>query len=461
MKGEYRMSGRILFVDEAVTNRIYLNAMLGAASYDPIEAQSAPELLHFAAHARPDLILLAAGLSEPDEFTLCRKLKADPATQDIPLVLLAYEQDPDARLAYLQAGADEVLPKPIEEPVLRARIRTILRNRAMHREFDERAATTAELGFAEAPTPFEAPLELVLADDPAFAGANWQSALTSLSSTRLRQVPPADLIGAAASGRRGPDLVLLPPELVASGGVATAIAELRSREVSRHAAIIVAHHPRDRAVAALALDLGANDLIEVASTREEISQRLAQQIDLKRKSDEMRAKLENGLQMAVTDPLTGLYNRRYAIPHLDRIATSAARLGKEYAVMVCDLDHFKQVNDRYGHAAGDAVLKKVAHRLKSNLRSIDLLARMGGEEFLLVMPETGMKAAHMAAERLRRIIGDQPIRLPSGLEIPVTASFGLAIGGKSSPDHMTETADHALLQAKAQGRNLVEVRRAA
>lgn len=129
--------------------------------------------------------------------------------------------------------------------------------------------------------------------------------------------------------------------------------------------------------------------------------------------------------------------------------------------MVCDLDHFKQVNDRYGHAAGDAVLKKVAHRLKSNLRSIDLLARMGGEEFLLVMPETGMKAAHMAAERLRRIIGDQPIRLPSGLEIPVTASFGLAIGGKSSPDHMTETADHALLQAKAQGRNLVEVRRAA
>nr|WP_290428619.1 GGDEF domain-containing protein [Defluviimonas salinarum] len=165
----------------------------------------------------------------------------------------------------------------------------------------------------------------------------------------------------------------------------------------------------------------------------------------------------------MTDPLTGLNNRRYALPHLARIAERARAAGRQFAVMVLDLDRFKAINDSRGHAAGDAVLIEVAARLRGNLRAVDLLARIGGEEFLVALPDTTPEAAQATAERLRRVIGDRPVPMPDGAAaIPVTLSIGLALGpGPASVEDLVDLADRALMGSKADGRNIVTVGRSA
>jgi len=241
------------------------------------------------------------------------------------------------------------------------------------------------------------------------------------------------------------------------------LAELRSRDETRNASIVVLVDPDDKSSTIGALDIGANDLVPNTCTPNELALRVARQLAQKLQSDRLRDTVENGLKMAMIDPLTGLFNRRYAVPHLSRIAARSAVNGRQFAIMVLDLDHFKRINDTYGHLAGDTVLAEVAKRIKSNTRSVDLVARIGGEEFMVVMPDTGLTCAQAAAERLRRVVGDTGINLPDNDHaILVTLSIGVSIGGQLQADPMpihklVDQADRALLGAKAVGRNQVIV----
>ena len=191
-------------------------------------------------------------------------------------------------------------------------------------------------------------------------------------------------------------------------------------------------------------------------------------------NDSLRATVRNGAEAAIRDPLTGLYNRRYALPHLDRIAEQSRQSGRPYAVMIADLDHFKRINDWHGHEAGDAVLTECARRLQSNMRAVDLVARIGGEEFLIVMPATGRAAARQAALRLCQKISQQPVVLPGhDGEIDVTVSIGLALssgigcdspgglGLAETPEGLIKRADRALYRAKEMGRNRFMLERSA
>jgi two-component system cell cycle response regulator len=151
------------------------------------------------------------------------------------------------------------------------------------------------------------------------------------------------------------------------------------------------------------------------------------------------------------------------MPQLAAIAEQSRTDGAPFAVMVMDLDRFKQVNDHHGHAAGDQVLVEVARRLTDNLRDSDLLARIGGEEFLAILPQSGLQVARRVAERLCVTMEDQPIRLESGAELWVTISIGVAVAGGSDAavcpvDRLVELADLALLQSKGAGRNQVTFR---
>lgn len=163
------------------------------------------------------------------------------------------------------------------------------------------------------------------------------------------------------------------------------------------------------------------------------------------------------MRLALVDPLTGLFNRRYVSAHLTKMSEAARSSGRSYAVLLFDLDRFKRINDSYGHSAGDEVLRAFARALRANLRGVDLIARIGGEEFLAAIPDTSAAESHRIAERLRRTIEAQPIRLPDGRDIAITLSVGLALGGgrDGDPQHLVDEADTALLNAKATGRNQV------
>jgi two-component system cell cycle response regulator len=246
------------------------------------------------------------------------------------------------------------------------------------------------------------------------------------------------------------------------------MSELRSRTNTRHAAFCLLVPVGSVVGAAVAFDLGANDMVSATVPGEEIALRLARLLVRKREADQMRTSVQDGLRLAMFDPLTGLHNRRYGAAQLSAIAERACKSGTAFAVMVVDLDRFKTVNDRWGHAAGDAVLVEVAGRLAQNLRGGDLLARIGGEEFLIALPDTSLAEARGVAERLCHAVEESPVRLGDGATLRVTVSIGLAISTHSGlPDcidavsEIVDRADRALLVSKSGGRNQVTISRTA
>lgn len=454
------MAGKILIVDDVATNRIVLKVKLASAYYETIQAPNGTEALRLARETRPDLLLLDIELPDLDGIAVCEELKADPMTRDIPVVMVTAVRDTSRKMQALRAGAEEVIWKPLDETVLLARIRSLLRARETAQQLGLRDTTYRELGFAEPVQNFAEQALVGLVAARTETALAWKHALQDFLDDRIVVLDREGALGKQASGPP-PDVYVVAADLTRPGEGLRLLSELRSRADSRYSEVCVILPPNARETAAMALDLGASDLIEANADPEEMALRIHTQITRKRQSDRLRASLADGLRLAMVDPLTGLHNRRYALPHLARIAERATVAERKFAVMVLDLDRFKSVNDIHGHAAGDRVLVEIAERLKSNLRAVDLLARIGGEEFLVALPDTTPEAAQATAERLRRIVGERPVSLPNGAgSIPVTMSIGLAIGpsqASATIEDLIGLADRALLGSKAEGRNQVTV----
>ena len=459
------MPGRILIADDVATNRIVLKVKLSAASYDIIQAANQIELMEQARLGAPDLIILDGNFHIDRGIDICQELKENPATAAIPVMILAADFSAADRLAALHVGACDVLNKPIPDNALLARVRNAMRVRGVEAELQLREDTAIELGFQESPRPFQRPAQILVVNGAKIQNLDWQTAFETANPCTIHLVGHGSVLETITQKKLTPDIVLLPTQINGKNDGLVLLAELRSRVETQHAAIILVEESRENSAAISALDMGASEVIDAKTPPAEFAFRLTRQLHRKKKADQLRSALADGLRLAVTDPLTGLFNRRYAFPHMSRIAKKSNKAGSPFAVMVLDLDRFKNVNDTYGHGAGDLVLQEVAQRLKANVRSVDMIARIGGEEFLVVMPDTGLKAARVAAERLRSVTGASPISLPgSGGAICVTTSIGVSIGGlqgqvEASVEAMVERADQALLGAKSTGRNQVIIER--
>jgi two-component system cell cycle response regulator len=498
------MSGKILVVDDVATNRIILKAKLALACYDVVQAGSGAEALQRAREERPNLILLDLAMPRMDGLTVLRRLKEDPATAQIPVIVVTGHADTRSKIAALKAGAEDFLGKPLEDPVLFARVRALLRARTLADDLGLHAEAHRALGLSEAAARFDAaprpagdgaraapgaadgataaegglPAEggrvALVAPDPA-TGTRWRRALDGRTGLAVETMDAACVLRLVRGLGRGagpglPDAFVIAADLRAPGEGLMLLSELRAQAATRHAAILVALPPERREIGPMALDLGASDLLPHPLDPEELALRLTAQLARKRADDALRARLRDGLELALTDPLTGLHNRRYALAQVERMHADCAARQVPLAAMMLDLDRFKAVNDRHGHAAGDAVLRIVGERLRAELGQGDVLARMGGEEFLVAVAGTEGAVALRLAERLRRAVADTPITLPpapaarsgpAALErIAQTLSIGLAVtrpaeeaDDADAPARLLARADRALYGAKAAGRN--------
>lgn len=455
------MVGRILIVDDVATNRIVLKVKLGAACYRPLMASDGAGCLAIARAEAPDLILLDLKLPDMSGIEVLRHLRADPTTRDIPVVMLSATPDLASRMAALTEGADEFLAKPFDDALLMARLRSLLRERDMPADVGPRGAALQALGLAEDGAGFEAPGLIGLVAERSETALKWRKDLAPLMPDRVVILTREEALD---EGGPAPDLFLI------SAGVAGAglrlMSDLRSRPATRHAAVCIVQAQPSAERAAMAFDLGANDLVPAAFDPRELRLRLRNLMRRKQRGDRQRETVQNGLRLAIIDPLTGLYNRRYAAAHLAAMADRAQESGHPFAVMVVDLDRFKSVNDRWGHAAGDAVLVEVARRLEANLRQGDLLARIGGEEFLVALTDIRLPEARTAAERLCCAVQERPVALPGGEALSVTVSIGLAVNdtelvGLEPVSAVVNRADLALMMSKNAGRNQVTISRSA
>jgi two-component system, cell cycle response regulator len=459
------MSGRILIADTSSASRILLRARLATARYAVAMAAKGEEVMAALRTDRPDLLIADATLPDTTGVALLRRIRADAGLARLPVILLTDTGDDAARIEALEAGADEFLVKPIDGVTLMARVRSIFRASETEEALDRRRVTVQELGFAEAAAGFTGPAALAFVGPSSAAAAGWAEGLAGLVRARISTLGPDEAL-TVADASPAPDLFLVAADLALQGDGLRLLVDLRSRAATRYAAILVLHRKGDSDAAAMALDLGADDILAAGFQPAELAIRIRKQLRRKADADRLRATVEDGLRLAVTDHLTGLYNRRYALAHLERMAEAARSSGRAFAVMVADVDRFKAVNDTFGHAAGDAVLAEIAARLRDNLRPGDMVARFGGEEFLIAMRDSDATGAAAAADRLRRIVAASPVAVASlRTELTATVSIGVAVADPRDAAHtipmLIERADHALLAAKAEGRNQVSLARPA
>ena len=449
------MSARILVVDDIEANVRLLEAKLTAEYYEVTTAMDGPTALAIAARDLPDIILLDVMMPGMDGFTVCRKLKEDLNTRHIPVVLITALDGRADRIQGLEAGASDFLTKPIDDVMLFARVRSLTRFKLVLDELRQREASGRRMGVIAGVAARLDGLggRVLIVDDNERQAARVAAEL----GVEHRPVIESDPEKAKVSAGGPVDLVIVNAAAKGFDGLRFT-ASLRSEERSRQLPVLAMVDPDDRGRMVKALEIGVNDILSRPVDPQELSARVKTQIQRKRYTDYLRNNLDHSLELAVTDQLTGLHNRRYMSGQLDSLVKRAAMGGEPVSALLIDIDFFKKINDTFGHDIGDEVLREFALRLASNVRAIDLPCRYGGEEFTVIMPETQLSDALRIAERIRRNVSGSPFKVAHGEELlTVTISVGVsATGGPGdTPDALLKRADEGVYQAKAAGRNTV------
>jgi two-component system cell cycle response regulator len=452
------MSARILVVDDVPANVKLLEARLSAEYFDVLTACNGAEALDLCSRSECDIILLDVMMPDMDGFEVCRRLKSNPATHFIPVVIVTALDSPSDRVRGLEAGADDFLTKPVSDVVLIARVRSLTRLKMMTDELRMRAITSLEIGM-------EAPERSAIADkgvggrillvDDRPSSYERLAPILAAEHTVDVEINPAEALFHAADGNY--DLLIVSLSLENYDGLRLC-SQARSLERTRQLPILAISDADNNARLLRGLEIGVNDYLLRPVDKNELLARARTQIRKRRYTDHLRDNVQNSIEMAVTDALTGLHNRRYMESHLSTLAEQASSRAKPLSLMILDIDYFKSINDTYGHDAGDDVLREFAVRIRKSIRGIDLACRYGGEEFVIVMPETDVQVAGLIAERLRRSIASETFAVNKGTKrIDVTISIGLAtLDRKDEPvADVLKRADTALYRAKNDGRNRV------
>ncbi|HXX09749.1 MAG TPA: PleD family two-component system response regulator [Pseudolabrys sp.] len=452
------MTARILVVDDVPANVKLLEARLSAEYFDVVTAYNGADALAICERGECDIVLLDVMMPDLDGFEVCSKLKSNPLTHHIPVVMVTALDQPADRVRGLEAGADDFLTKPVADVALLSRVRSLARLKMVTDELRMRAMTSKEIGI-QSPER-EAVLEtgrkgrILVVDDRA---SSYERIVSTLSAEHTVEVEtsPSDAVFQAAEGNY--DLVIVSLNFHDFDGLRLC-SQIRSLERTRTLPILAIAEADNNVRLARGLEIGVNDYLVRPIDPNELLARVRTQIKKKRYTERLRDNVQMSIELAITDGLTGLFNRRYMETHLGTLVDQAAARGKPITVLVLDIDYFKSINDSHGHDAGDDVLREFALRIRKAIRNIDLACRYGGEEFVIVMPETDMAVATIVAERLRRRVASEPFGIQQGARhLEVTISIGIAglSGVTDNAATILKRADQALYRAKRDGRNRV------
>ena len=454
------MTAQILVVDDVVANIKLLEAKLASEYYDVITAKDGFEALAKTKEHKPDLVLLDVMMPGMDGFETCKKLKEDPGVSHIPVVMVTALSEKSDRIKGLESGADDFLTKPINDMALFSRVKSLIRIKVLLDELRLRDKTSQQMGIQPAASnAFISDVsgaKIMLVDDDEVQGKQVISKLKEMHTVDW-VTDPEQAVAKAKEGNF--DAVLISTMLAGTDGLRLA-SQIKSQEETRNVPLLVFVDEDDKAIMFKALEMGINDYLTVPVDKNEMIARVRMQIRRKRYQEALKSQYQQSISMAITDGLTGLYNRHYLNTHLANMVQQALANGKELALMILDMDHFKMVNDTYGHDAGDMVLKQLGEVIIHTSRSTDLAARFGGEEFVILMPETDPQAALNAANRMREAVENVPLRINNdGETIKRTVSIGVASlhHENDSAEGLLKRADEALYSAKHSGRNTVKV----
>jgi two-component system, cell cycle response regulator len=467
----------VLVVDDSDVTRTVVARTLGRAGYEVIQARDGLEGAVLALREQPAAVVTDLEMPGMDGYQLVRLLKSDAASAHIPVVVVTSHGEAPSRYWGLRAGADAYLTKDHEAADLVGTVQRLI------------AVAPAPLASTVAPPsgPIEVFARVVRQLDTALMQATLTNSLlergvasSDFSETNLVAMRTvADVVDvhalavAVAEAHTVSLHVLLPDEFPERGLERLASAVLARVPVNPGATVEMIVNgdrgdgpPPDLSALYLmplpvrdstgVLAALPRDPAQFAALSQPLIERLAGHLGLVLDNARLSQRLR---ELSMLDGLTRVLNHRAIHDRLVEELVRADRYGNPLTVVLCDLDHFKAVNDAHGHLAGDAVLLTAAQSLRRCLRTADAFGRYGGEEFLALLPESDLHAGKRAAERLRRALADQPIALPSGRPLVVTGSFGVAsrdeLADSTTASGLIALADKRLYQAKANGRNCV------
>ncbi|GAB5505716.1 MAG: PleD family two-component system response regulator [Rhizobiaceae bacterium] len=452
------MTARILVVDDVKANVKLLETRLLAEYFEVLKAYSGAEALETCENGKVDVVLLDVMMPEMDGFEVCRRLKNDPATAHIPVVMVTALDQISDRIRGLEAGADDFLTKPVNDLQLITRVKSLVRLKTLTDELRLRASTTRNIGIEEllsrGSTATTDQSKVLLVEERQNHADRVARHLRGKAEVRIVADPQIGLFDAAENSY---DCIIISTSLESFDPLRLC-SQLRSIDRTRFVPIMLIANEEEEEKVMRGLELGINDYLIRPLDEQELVARLATQVKRKRYNDQLRASVAQTIEMAVTDGLTGLHNRRYFDSHLETLFERAEARRRPLSLMITDIDRFKSINDKHGHDGGDDVLREFAARLRQNVRGIDLACRFGGEEFIIVMPDTEFAIAQKVAERVREQIASTPFPIgKDGKAIDVTVSVGVS---SLQPPHDTarallKRADVALYEAKNSGRNKV------
>lgn len=452
------MATKILVVDDMPANIKLLEAKLVNEFYEVITATSGTEAIEIVKNNPPDLILLDVMMPGIDGFETCRIIKKD-LMFDIPIVMVTALSEVESRVQGLTSGADDFLTKPINDMSLFARIRSLVRLKSMvdelhlrdksQREFSNKVGISLE-DIKDA--------KLLLIDDDIAQSKQITKKLNSLGMEVITETVPVQAVKKAEEVDF--DVIIVSSQLESSDGLRLCT-HLRSQDKTHKTPLLITLEEDDMELIVKALDIGINDYLITPLDNNELVARVNTQLRRKRYQDALIASHQESLALAIKDGLTGLYNRRYLDTHIENLMEDSLKKNVCFSLMIMDIDHFKNVNDTYGHLSGDEIIKNIAKRLLKNVRPSDLVVRYGGEEFIIMMPTTSLVDASKVAERIRTSVDSQDFIIPVDPgKLNCTISVGVsALLNDDTKETIISRADKALYHAKENGRNRTVVKK--
>lgn len=452
------MSARILVVDDVKANVKLLEVKLLREYFSVVTAMDGLEALKKIETESPDIVLLDVMMPGMDGFQVCQKIRENPKTDHIPVIMITALSEPEDRVRGLEAGADDFLTKPINDVALLARVKSLVRLKILIDEFKTRATTSEDLGVVAEPQNESLHTyqnaRILLLNDMSYDAERLTKILQKDHHVVIHHQKIVNFDENIVKGDF--DLAVIDLNLSTQDGLRI-VSEIRNHEKTRNLPILLLGEESDFERVLKGLEIGALDYVLRPVDDSELLARARTQIKRKRYQERLKQSYHDSLNLALTDSLTGVYNRRYVDAHLPKLITKALQENKNLSVLMFDIDHFKKINDTYGHIVGDEILKQVTARVNEIIRGSDFLARLGGEEFLVVLPDTDFSISSSIGGRLLTVISEAKFDVKeSSTPIPVTISVGMA---HIHPDDCTNmsillrNADDALYKAKENGRN--------
>lgn len=449
------MTANILVVDDLEPNVKLLEAKLLIGYYTVFTANSGAKAIEILKEQKIDVILLDVMMPGMDGFETCKRIKTNPDTMHIPVVMVTALSDIEDRIKGLEAGADELLTKPIDDTALFARVKSLSRMKIIIDELKLRNKTNAELGVSviELEDNFAQSKTLLISDDT--IQIKNLSKVISKIAPQIRVVTKMSELEIINSYM--PDLTIISCQFEAEDPLRISVM-LKSREEFNHTVLMLLAEEENLPMVIQGMELGVNDYFLYPVDENELIARLKTQLRRKQYHDNLRNELEQSINLSIKDGLTGLFNRRYFDMHIIQMIKRCCETNYPLCLMILDIDHFKAVNDIYGHQAGDEILVAFTNILKQNFRATDLISRYGGEEFAILLYDTSLSEAISIAQRVRYRVESKEFKIQSllGISIKKTASIGVSLYKKpESVASFIKRADNALYEAKDSGRNKI------